>query len=187
MYVGSREAELCNAVYKGDENRVKELLTEQISPNSKNEEGSYALAIAAEKGHLVIMKLLLDKGANVDQKTGDFFTAVYKATTHNQPECLRELIARGAKCTDRILPFQAAAKGHAECLKILIDAGINCDPAGNFPNTCSPLEMAVRNRHLKCVRLLAPKTPIKASLLDVISNQDDECLKIFIDAGWRNT
>ena len=52
----------------GDVEQVKQLLAEGIDPNQTDDEGYSALQAAAENDHLAVVKLLVNKGANVAYK-----------------------------------------------------------------------------------------------------------------------
>ncbi|WP_336042720.1 ankyrin repeat domain-containing protein [Acinetobacter dispersus] len=52
----------------GDMEQVEQLLAEGIDPNQTDDDGYSALQAAAENDHLVVVKLLVGKGANVAYK-----------------------------------------------------------------------------------------------------------------------
>ena len=52
----------------GDVQQVEQLLAEGTDPNQTDDEGYSALQAAAENNHLLVVKLLVSKGANVDYK-----------------------------------------------------------------------------------------------------------------------
>jgi ankyrin repeat protein len=93
--------ELRRAAGAGDVAKVKELLDKGTDVNAANAYGGTALAFACDRGHLEVVKLLLDRGANPD--TEDTF---YKAKPVTW----------------------AAQKGHVEILKLLLDRGVTPDP-----------------------------------------------------------
>jgi len=53
----------------GDQDQVKQLLLEGQDPNQADDEGYSALQAAAENDHLEIVKLLVEKGAQVAYKS----------------------------------------------------------------------------------------------------------------------
>lgn len=53
----------------GDLDQVKQLLLEGQDPNQADDEGYSALQAAAENDHLEVVKLLVEKGAQVDYKS----------------------------------------------------------------------------------------------------------------------
>lgn len=52
----------------GDMEQVEQLLADGIDPNQTDDEGYSALQAAAENDHLAVVKLLVNKGANVAYK-----------------------------------------------------------------------------------------------------------------------
>lgn len=53
----------------GDVDQVKELLIDGEDPNQTDDEGYSALQAAAENDHLEMVRLLIEKGANVSYKS----------------------------------------------------------------------------------------------------------------------
>ena len=80
--------------------------------------------LACYMGHLEVVKLLLDQGANL-------------STTNN---------------SGRTPLYSACTKGHLEIVKILLDQGANLSTATN--DGWTPLHSACDNRHLEIVRVL---------------------------------
>jgi hypothetical protein len=93
--------ELRRAAGAGDVAKVKELLDKGADVNAANSYGGTALAFACDRGHLEVIRLLLDRGANPN--TQDTF---YKSTP----------------------VVWAAQKGHPEIVKLLLDRGVAPDP-----------------------------------------------------------
>jgi ankyrin repeat protein len=55
---------------------VQLLLEKKANPNIQDSNGRTALHVAAEKGHMVVVKLLLQKGAELDSKDKEYGQAV---------------------------------------------------------------------------------------------------------------
>ena len=91
---------------------------------ARHKDGKTALHLAAESGHLDIVKLLLDCGANVNSR-GNF---------------------------DRAALHLAAESGHLDIVKLLLDCGANVNSRGNFDRTA--LHLAAESGHLDVVQLL---------------------------------
>lgn len=88
---------LLNAVSLGDAVRVKELLEQGASPNSKNTATGYSSLMGATiHGDTVILKMLLDAGADINVKTTTGETALLYAVMANNVNAADELIKRGA-------------------------------------------------------------------------------------------
>lgn len=185
---------LCEAAFQGNEAQVRDLLKAGVSPNAPPDMKHTPLTLAAQKGHLSILKLLLNKGADKDQMNQEGYTAVYIASSYNQPSCLQELIAHDADCNatkpGNATPlYQAAAKGHVQCLQLLIKAHVDVDTQFNG---ISAISMAAQENEVKCLRLLlAAQAKFKpenseepsAPLYIAIQYDNSDCLRLFIEAG----
>ena len=62
-----------------------------------DDDGSTALIVASENGHTGIIKLLLECGANVDQKNSSGWTALMKASENSNLEIVEVLLRYGAQ------------------------------------------------------------------------------------------
>lgn len=91
-----RNNALLIAVIYGCHELVETLLDDgRVSIESMNLSGQTALNLAASKGYLSIVELLLGRGANID--TGDMYEGppLLRAIDNNRLECVRLLIERG--------------------------------------------------------------------------------------------
>lgn len=83
---------LTDAVFKGDVNSVKELINTGTDVNSKNQNGVPALVMAAYLGNAEIVKLLLEGGANVNDRISGgwngFMQYVERVKAGKQPPTL---------------------------------------------------------------------------------------------------
>jgi ankyrin repeat protein len=131
------------AAAKGHEEIVEMLLnTEGIEINKTGKYLSWlgdvtdgaALYLASEEGHVNIVKLLLDRGADIDAKVDLWGTALTIAAVSNQEEVVRLLLERGADvnvenefCSGAL--DAAAQYGHEEIAEMLYDAGADIEKA----------------------------------------------------------
>jgi hypothetical protein len=74
---GSRT--LCHAAAKGHASMVYSLISAGINPNFKDEKGDLPLVVAARFGQALVVKLLLDNGADIFAKDGAGLTALEAA------------------------------------------------------------------------------------------------------------
>lgn len=105
--------ELFYAVSKGDIKQVHTLLLAQADPNISNKESGFtALMASCAFSDSTITELLLDAGANVNQRTTTGKSALYYAVQKNNIELASLLLDYGAeaniKTTDGKTPFMVA-------------------------------------------------------------------------------
>lgn len=91
------DSSLMSAVGLGDVVKVKALLSEGASPNSKNTANGYsALMASMVHADTTILKMLLDAGADVNVKTTTGETALLYAVMANNSAAVSELVSAGA-------------------------------------------------------------------------------------------
>ena len=93
----NQETELMDATKKGDLETVGAYLKEGIDINTRDPKNGYtALHWAAEKGQKKIVKLLIEKGANLNAKTKNNLTPLNLADNNFENEISELLIKNGA-------------------------------------------------------------------------------------------
>ena len=114
--------DLLAAARKGDAAAVQSLLSKGVDVNSQNSYGATALTYAADKGHLEVVKLLLEHKADVNAK--DTFyksTPLGWAMSRSHIEIIKSLVEAGADDAGTALRG-AAAKGDAKLVAAILDA-----------------------------------------------------------------
>jgi hypothetical protein len=155
--------DLIAAVVAGDAPRVQQLLEQGASPDSRNEQGLPALALAVVGKNAAIVKALLGQGADVHAKTSStaaklvdvpvvWFAAVYGST-----ETLRLILQAGdgpdTRDGDGITPLMAAATlGNTEAIQVLIAA--KADLKARDLKGRTPLTWAADGGQYEAARLL---------------------------------
>jgi len=92
-----RDQDLIKAADSRRWERVKRILNEGIDVNAKGGNRSYtALMLASKYGELAIVKLLLEKGADVNAKDNRGYTALSQASKYGQLEVAKLLLKKGA-------------------------------------------------------------------------------------------
>lgn len=147
---------LIRAARDGDRVQVEDLLAEGADPNGRDEIlGLTAGAWAALDGHAGVLETLAKAGWRMDEWCRDGDTAVLAAVRRGQAESLSELLRLGAspRGTEEGSPsgsagHAAAMFGRAECLDMLIKAGLdlgirdeNGDTAGHVAAREDRVEM----------------------------------------------
>lgn len=168
-----------------------------------------ALIIAARRGSIRCLRLLLEAGANRFRANRAGDTPLSAAAQTGQGDCLWALIetksddirwdsAYGRQESETLL-LLAAESGSAECVRILLEAGvfkIRPFPWSEF--NIDPLLGAVKRGHVDCVQVLLEalaeaatatdqrdqaKDAVQTAALIASSRGKTECLRLLIKAG----
>ena len=95
--VKKRKTDFINAAKNGDLSTVEVILKEGIDINIRDQKNGYsALHWAAEKGQKKIVRLLIEKGANLNAKTKNNLTPLNLADNNFENEISELLINNGA-------------------------------------------------------------------------------------------
>lgn len=151
----TKAEQLQEAARKGDAAAARKLIDEGVDVNTKFRYNATAIFYAADHGHVEVVKVLLEKGADLTVKDTFYgFTPLMLATSPAQKkkpehsEIARLLIAKGAPGKELALP-SAIASGDAGLAKAILDSG--GVPAGNLSDA---LEMAKAQNKAEMVALL---------------------------------
>jgi hypothetical protein len=165
--------ELFNAARRGDVATVKALLDKGVDVNTKFRYGATALSYASDKGHLEVVKLLLERKANANVK--DTFygaTPLIWAAQKGYAKIVEALLDAGAEGKDDALAI-GAGSGHTELVQMLLAKG------GLKPETMSDsLVAAERGKYTEIADLLkkaGAQPPPKADF-----QVDAETLKTYV-------
>jgi ankyrin repeat protein len=109
---------------EGDQKALGLFLAAGFDVNKPNAAGYTGLMVAAERGRLDIVKLLLDHKADLNVAGRDGSTALMLAAENNQPEILKLLISRGADPNRQdnngwTAVLKASYQGNAKCIEVL--------------------------------------------------------------------
>jgi uncharacterized protein len=175
----AQQDEFLNAVKRGDEPTVVELLRRQPELITVADEyDKTALHWAAEKDHFEIARVLLDAGADIEAKTNWGDTPLKWAATLGSSKVAELLLGRGARGFDLNVAaalgklddvkamidsdtdlsvvsqamYSAARNGHTEVASYLLDRGAAIDTKGFFGGT--GLHWSAINGHRETVELL---------------------------------
>jgi ankyrin repeat protein len=122
--------------------------------------GGSSLEMACQEGHLEVVQILVDNGANVNDRGFLGFTPIRVAARNGHLEIVKYLAEKGAeidaRADDKATPLEhAAAKGHYEIVEYLLGKGANLnnkDKDGDFP-----LGEAAKYGHEEIAKLLLKK------------------------------
>jgi hypothetical protein len=125
----TKAEELSAAARRGDAAAVKRLLDEGVDPNTKFRYDVTALMYACDHGHLDVVKVLIDHGADLNVKdtfygSTPLMLAISPAQkkTPEHAEIAKLLIAKGAQGKDEALS-SAVSDGDTALTKVVLDSG----------------------------------------------------------------
>lgn len=172
------DAEVLEAIHQPpndyDRKRIKTPEAKKVSVNARNAAGQSPLSISSEKCFLEGMKLLIDKGADINLQDIYLRTPLHLAcenivsSVHH--ECVRYLLANGASvhfCDvyGRTPLHIATMAGCVECINLLLDHGATSDVKNEEGNT--PLHLSAMMGQVACMEALSHENRCD------INNDDD--------------
>ncbi|XP_037068486.1 kinase D-interacting substrate of 220 kDa-like [Pollicipes pollicipes] len=128
-----------------------------VALDDRDENGTTAMMVAAEKGHPAFIHALVEFGADVNVADLDNWTALHNAAKEGHVECVRELLEAGANTEAKDMggwtPLLWAAYQHrTEVVRTLVEAGANMNVPGQHHMTA--LVWAAGRGYLDVVQLL---------------------------------
>jgi ankyrin repeat protein len=115
------------AAYRGDLNKMKELLASGANPNMPDKKGLTPLMLATQKKHQDIMTVLISHGADVNAKLKNGFTALFYPCMFGGAAIAKLLIDSGANVNakeDGNTPLMwSAFRGHVDIVELLLANG----------------------------------------------------------------
>ena len=150
------ELELFEASYEGSTEEVRRLLSSGlVDVNCVRGKGSdfflNPLSEAAVAGHKEVVKILLDRGAKIDQQDEHGCTPLYLAAQFNKQDMVQLLLKRGAQPnvadnSGNTPLHEASQNGNKDIVQLLLEAGAMPDQANKDEDI--PLNWAVRWNHI---------------------------------------
>jgi ankyrin repeat protein len=152
----------CGAALTGNEEKVCEFIRKHASDkekiNTHTESGATALYVASQSGHLRIVELLVENGADLDvvEKCAGC-SPLITAIAYEKTQVARFLVERGAavnlKQADGDTALMAAAtKNNAEVVSLLVQYNVDINAPGKSNQT--PLSIACAKKFTSIVALL---------------------------------
>ncbi len=151
------------AIEKGDLNAVREILDKGANINETYEScfwktnlGNFPypctpLMHAATNGHNEIIKALLGKGADINEKVKGY-TALSWSASSGKIETVKLLLDRNADISEALAHAEYA--GYANIVKLLIDRGADVNAKGRNWTAVPVLAEAAMTGHIDIVKLL---------------------------------
>lgn len=162
----AEDAEVLEAIHQPpndyDRQRIK---TPEANVNARNAAGQSPLSISSSKCFLEGMKLLIDKGADINLQDIYLRTPLHLACENIgsivHHDCVQYLLANGASVHSRDVygrtPLHIATMaGCVECINLLLDHGATSDVKNEEGNT--PLHLSAMMGQVACMEALSHGT-----------------------------
>ncbi|KAK0647017.1 ankyrin repeat-containing domain protein, partial [Cercophora newfieldiana] len=164
---GQNKTSPIRAALQGGHSEVAELLIRDgrfyVSSNDWT-----PLNSAAGQGFLKVVRLLLQKGADLNKRDANECTALYLASANGHDKVVKRLLSEAERRkadpneliksleiapASGVTPLIAAAtEGHSQVVRLLLDKGTNLDAVGEGKETA--LKGAIKNGHADVIKLL---------------------------------
>ncbi|NWI82607.1 ANKR6 protein, partial [Dryoscopus gambensis] len=164
------------AAYKGQVENVVQLINRGAKV-AVTKHGRTPLHLAAHKGHLHVVQVLLKAGCDLDIQDDGDQTALHRAAVVGNTDIIATLIQEGC-ALDRqdkdgnTALHEACWHGFSQSAKMLVKAGANVLAKNKAGNT--PLHLACQNSHSQSTRVLL----LGGSRADLKNNAGDTCLHV---------
>ncbi|KFP82092.1 PREDICTED: ankyrin repeat domain-containing protein 6 isoform X4 [Apaloderma vittatum] len=164
------------AAYKGQVENVVQLINKGAKV-AVTKHGRTPLHLAAHKGHLHVVQVLLKAGCDLDIQDDSDQTALHRAAVVGNTDVIATLIQEGC-ALDRqdkdgnTALHEACWHGFSQSAKVLVKAGANVLAKNKAGNT--PLHLACQNSHSQSTRVLL----LGGSRADLKNNAGDTCLHV---------
>jgi hypothetical protein len=138
---------------------VKTLLDKNVDVNAQDENYGTALQAVSEEGHVQIVDMLLNRGADVNVSTQDGYygTALQAASDRGHKQIVEMLLDRGADVNAQgkyhvTALHMASDRGYEQIVKMLLDKGADVNVQGEYYGTA--LQEALEEGHEQVVKML---------------------------------
>jgi hypothetical protein len=151
--------ELMKSAVSGAVEKVTELLAtaSPVEIKKTDAEGRTAVHYAAMGGSVLILKLLVEKGASINVPDSKRRTALFFAALYRKDEAFEYLLAQGSKINQQAMggmtiAMIAASNGNLSMLKTAIQKGVRADSKDHNGKTA--LDYAKQGKHAEAIAFL---------------------------------
>jgi ankyrin repeat protein len=165
--------------------RIRELIADGAKPDIKDVNGWTALLVCSRNGwtqHLDMIKVLLDAGADVNQRNITYdFTPLMLSSYNGHIAIVQELIRRGADVRftnkgDRPAIEYAAEGGHLDVVKVLIASGAVV--------TDGVFAQIIKHGHVAMLKyILTIARPPQDAVFDAVYHNQPHIIRLLAKAG----
>ena len=129
----------------------------EVHENVTDSLGATAVHHSALNGHMPILRLLLEQGANIDAATTDGGTALHHSALRGDHDIVLLLLDGGANMyaaaeDGKTALHYSAVRGHTSIVQLLLDRGANIDDAVSDGKTA--LHYSAAKRYTSTIQLL---------------------------------
>ncbi|MEN8166479.1 MAG: ankyrin repeat domain-containing protein [Pseudomonadota bacterium] len=170
---------LYRAVHIGDIDQIERNLFWDAKVNQPGPDGLTALHVAAKKGDLVVVKMLLKHGADIDASDRDGYSPLQTALLARNSLVAGYLVKQNARLDANAILREAVRLGQADrdVIDFLAKQGAELDSPDEQGNT--PLHIAILNGH----RVNAKYLVEKGADIDLADRSGRTPLELAIERG----
>lgn len=155
IHMSSENRMLYESSVTGNVADFKKAIEHGADVNSKNSEGQTPLCLVS-KCRIDLVKLLVEKGADVNLQSDDEISPLHWAVEYDNEEIVEYLLTHGAKTDSRDKLYEtpvhwAAWTGHHRSAKLLLSYG--GDPTLKNSGGITPIDLANRQGHIEVTKL----------------------------------
>jgi uncharacterized protein len=152
---------LFGVTQNGAHNEIRQLLVNGLDPNGRDSNGRTPYLVAAYRGDITAMEILVKGGADPRAKDKQNYDAITILAVANRLEAMKAAITLGGDPKAITSPYlgtaliAAAHLGHADVVKALIDAGAPLDHVNNLGWTALIESIVLGDggsNHQRCLR-----------------------------------
>ncbi|XP_074795796.1 ankyrin repeat domain-containing protein 24 isoform X2 [Natator depressus] len=194
---GKNDEKLLQAVDYNDPEKVTALLLRKgLVPTKLDSEGKSAFHLAAMRGNVDCLEVMLAHGADAMTTDSSGYNALHLAAKHGHPQCVSKLLQAscpvdGADSSGRTALHHAAVSGCISCSEILCDFKASLNTKDKDGST--PLILAAKMSHSElCLYLLHHGAAVnsrdqqgRTALMLACENGSVETVEVLIHAGAR--